>query len=158
MAEKYILVQGAMCQCNFGSAPDQLKVLSQKKEYANDKDGSTKLIASTKDIGQTFNNNSFGSCAKQLGKPCNAIVTEWKGFYEKATLTNGGKVLVEDSKATCPIGGPDCIIVLKHGQSAEASKKQMKQANPKVQKALNPGIDPRTLHQPKLTAEGIILA
>lgn len=159
MAEKYIVVQGAVCQCNFGSAPDQLKVLSQTKEYANDKDGSTKLIASTKDIGgSTFSSNTFGSCAKQNNRPCKTVVTEWKGFYEKATLTNGGKVLTEDSKATCPIGGAGCIKVVKHGQSAEVSKEHTQKANAKVQKALNPAVDPRAINHPKFTAEGIILS
>ena len=37
MAEKHIVVQGAMCKCQFGQAPDKIKVLSHKKEYANDK-------------------------------------------------------------------------------------------------------------------------
>ena len=52
MAEKHIVVQGAMCKCQFGQAPDKIKVLSHKKEYANDKDASKKLIVTTKEIGE----------------------------------------------------------------------------------------------------------
>lgn len=158
MAEKYIVVQGAICQCNFGTAPDKLKVLSHKREYANDKDGTTKAIASTKDIGSTFSSNTFGSCSKQNNRPCTAVVTEWKGFYEKVTLTNGGNVLLEDSKATCPVGGAGCIKVIKHGQTAEVSKQQTQNANPKVQKTLNPAVDPKRYNQPKFSSEGIILS
>ena len=158
MAEKYIVVQGATCQCNFGTAPDMLKVLSQTKEYANDKSGASKAIASTKDIGSTFNSNTFGSCSKQNNRPCTAVVTEWKGFYEKVTLTNGGKVLLEDSKATCPIGGAGCIKIMKHGQSAEVSKQHTEKANQKVQKALNPAVDLNAYQRPKFSAEGITLS
>jgi len=157
MPDKYIIVQGATCQCNFGSAPDKLKVLSQKKEYANDGNGAFKLIASTKDIGSTFFANTFGSCAKQNNKPCTTVVTEWTAFYDKTTLTNGGKVLVEDSKATCPIGGAGCIKVINHGQSAEVSKEQVQKAEPKLQKALNPAVDPKKIDQPKYASEGITL-
>ena len=48
------------------------------------------------------------------------MITEWSGFYDKVTLeANGGHPLLEDSKATCPIGGKDCISITHHGQSAE---------------------------------------
>lgn len=138
MAEKHIVVQGAQCMCKFGSAPDKLKVLTHTKEYANDKDGSQKSIATTMDIGPTFEKNMFGSCSKMLNKPCNAVVTKWSGFYENTVLTNGGKILLEDSKATCPIGGPDCIEIVQHGQKAEASKQNFDNANKNVQSQLNP--------------------
>ena len=52
MAEKHIVVQGAICKCQYGQAPDTLKVLSHDKEYANDKDASKKRIATTKEIGE----------------------------------------------------------------------------------------------------------
>ncbi|MFF5383107.1 DUF4280 domain-containing protein [Pedobacter suwonensis] len=138
MAEKHVVVQGAQCLCKFGSAPDKLKVLTHTKEYANDKDGSQKMIATTMDIGSTFEKNMFGSCSKMNNKPCNAIVTKWSGFYEDTVLTNGGKILLEDSKATCPIGGADCIEIIQHGQKAEASKQNFDNANKDVQSQLNP--------------------
>ncbi|WP_412466916.1 DUF4280 domain-containing protein [Pedobacter sp. KLB.chiD] len=138
MAEKHVVVQGAQCMCKFGSAPDKLKVLTHTKEYANDKDGSKKLIATTVDIGTTFEKNMFGSCSKMNNKPCTATVTKWSGFYEDTVLTNGGKILLEDSKATCPIGGTDCISIVQHGQKAEASQQNFDNANKDVQSQLNP--------------------
>lgn len=136
--EKHLVVHGATCLCNFGTAPDNLVVLTHKKEYANDKDGAKKLIASTKDIGSTLQKNCFGSCSKKNNSPCTAVITEWGAFYDKVTLTHGGNLLLEDSKATCPVGGKDCIKVLKHGQQADVSAQNMKKADPNIQQVLNP--------------------
>lgn len=132
MSEKHFVCQGAICKCKYGTAPDKLKVLTHTKEYINDPKGEKKLTASTKDINATFEKNTFGSCGKQNNKPCQAIVTEWKGFYEMHTLTHGGKVLLEDSKATCPVGGPDCIEIIFHGQVAEISQKNMDNAEKEI--------------------------
>ena len=109
MSEKHVVVDGATLKCNFSVAPqtDKLKVLSQKKDYANDKGGSKKLIATTMEIGTTLEKNSFGNCKLQpTGNsflPCMAVITNWSRMYEKIILTNNGKALLEDSKATCPI-------------------------------------------------------
>ncbi|SHH07208.1 DUF4280 domain-containing protein [Pedobacter caeni] len=141
MGEKHLVVQGATCLCNFGTSTDKVKVLTHKREYANDNGAEKKLIASTKDIGSTLEKNSFGSCAKQKNNPCVAVITEWTGFYELDTLSNGGKVLLEDSKATCPIGGSGCIKIIKHGQTAEMGKGAAQKAKQEVQSALNPMVD-----------------
>jgi hypothetical protein len=54
-------------------------------------------------------------------------------MYEKVVFEeNKGKILLEDSKATCPIGGPDCITIKKHGQTAEISKQNAKNGEPEV--------------------------
>ena len=103
MSEKHFVVQGATCVCNFGTTPDKLKVLTQQKHYANDKDGTKKLIVTDKDLGTTFEKNTFGSCKKTNNSPCSATVTSWTGMYDKVTLSNQGKIILEDSKATCPI-------------------------------------------------------
>lgn len=141
MAEKYVVVQGAICKCNFGTSPDKLKILTNSKEYANDHEGCSKLIASTKDVGATFEKNTFGSCAKQKNNPCSVTITEWKGFYEKITLANQGKILLNDSTAGCPIGGAGCITIVNHGQTAELSKQNLKKADPAVQQVLNPAVN-----------------
>ncbi len=147
MAGKHIVVQGATVKCKFSVAPqtDTLKVLSQSKDYANDIDGSKKLIATDKEIGQTLEKNTFGNCKMQpTGNsyfPCQAVITKWSGMYEKVTLSNKGKALLEDSKATCPIGGPDCIEITKHGQQGSASQQNAKNAKPAVVAALNPLAD-----------------
>ena len=148
MAEKHVVVHGATCKCKFSETPqtDKLKVLSQTKEFANDKDGSKKLIATDKEIGQTLEKNSFGKCKLQPTSsgnlPCMAVITKWSNMYEKVTFEeNKGKILLEDSKATCPIGGPDCITIDKHGQTAEGSSQNNKNANKDVQSQLNPMVN-----------------
>lgn len=147
MAEKHVVVQGAQCMCKFGTSPDKLKVLTNTDEFVNDKDAAKKSIASTVDIGATFEKNMFGSCSKLNNKPCNAVVSAWSGFYEDITLKNGGKILLEDSKATCPIGGKDCISIVQHGQKAEPSTENKNNANENVQSQLNPMDIPEELSQ-----------
>lgn len=142
MSEKYLVVQGALCKCSYGTAPDKLKVLSHQKEYANDSSGSKKLLASTKDIGPaTFEANMFGTCAKMNNNPCKAVVQEWKGYYDKITLTHKGKVLTEDSKAICPVGGNACIEVVWHGQTVAAGASGLAKTDKRAHAALNPLIN-----------------
>lgn len=144
MSGKHVVVQGATLKCKFSEKPqtDILKVKSQNKHFANDKDASKKLIATTKEIGQTLEKNTFGNCKLQpIGssyKPCQAIINQWSDFYEKVTMSNQGKILTEDSKASCPIGGPDCITVVKHGQKVELSKQNVKSARELLIRQINP--------------------
>ena len=160
MAEKHIVVQGATCKCKFSVAPqtDKLKVKTQNKHFANDGDGTEKLIATHKDIGKTLEKNTFGNCKMQPNgssyNPCQAVITQWSGMYDKVTLSNKGNPLLEDSKATCPIGGPDCITITDHGQKAEASEQNEKNANDKVMAILYPfgnlkAEQKQVLHAPK---------
>jgi hypothetical protein len=138
MAEKHLVCQGAVCKCKYGTAPDNLKVLTHTKEYLNDPDGTQKLAVSTKDTGATFEKNTFGSCSKQNNRACKAIVSEWKGFYPKIKLTHGGHVLLEDSKGTCPVGGPDCIEIISHGQTSQLSQQHIDNADKGVMAQLYP--------------------
>jgi Domain of unknown function (DUF4280) len=161
MSEKHVVVDGATLKCNFSVAPqtDKLKVLSQKKDYANDKGGSKKLIATTMEIGSTLEKNSFGNCKMQpTGNsflPCMAVITGWTGMYEKITLSNEGKALLEDSKATCPIGGPGCISVVKHGQKTEGNHQNSKNADKQVHSQLNPLVDLKDMTRVAVNANGI---
>ncbi|PSK91957.1 DUF4280 domain-containing protein [Taibaiella chishuiensis] len=142
MSEKHYVVEGATCKCQFGTAPDVLMVKTNKKEYANDINGARKLIASTKDTGgATLQKNTFGSCAKMNNSPCKPVVLQWQGFYDRVTLTNGGNPLLEDSKATCPIGGSGCIQITNHGQVAEVSTANVKKSNDDVMAQLLPVVD-----------------
>lgn len=147
MSEKHLVCQEAICKCKFGDTPDKLKVKTQKKTFINDPDASKKLMATNKDIGQTFEKNTFGQCKQQPlpsggYKPCQAQVTQWSGFYDKITLEeNGGKALLESSKATCPIGGPDCIEITDHGQKPKPSKQQVRKADEIAANQLNPAVD-----------------
>ena len=157
MAEKHIVVQGAMFKCQFGQAPDKIKVLSHKKEYANDKNASKKLIVTTKEIGgATLEKNTFGSCAKTNNSPCKPMITEWKDFYKEVTLSNGGNIILEDSKAVCAIAGTPCIEIIDHGQRAEASQQNFKNANKDVHKQINPLVNPEEMYKEQPTHEGII--
>lgn len=147
MSEKHLVCQGATVLCNFGTTPDKLKVLTQTKRFINDKDGSKKLMATNMDIGSTFEKNTFGPCKMQPipgggFKPCQAVVSVWSGFYDKITLAdNNGKALLEDSKATCPIGGPDCITIINHGQTAEPTQKNVENADEQVLAELIPFVN-----------------
>ncbi|MCX2451707.1 DUF4280 domain-containing protein [Pedobacter sp. PLR] len=156
MAEKHIVVQGAVCLCNFGTSPDNLKVLTNQKNYANDDNGSKKPIATHKDIGSTFEKNTFGSCSKKNNSPCTAVVTKWADFYEDTLLDNGGKILLESSKATCPVGGADCIKIIKHGQMAEPTAQNFDNANEGVQKTLNPMIAAKDMQETEDLNNGVI--
>ena len=142
MAEKRLVVNGAVCMCKFAPAPDKLKVLTNTKEYANDAEGSKKALATSLDIAATFEAGTFGPCSKQpFSPPCKSMVQEWSGYYEDVQLYNGGYPLLEDSKATCPIGGPDCIEIIFHGQTDELTQQNVDNADPEVTKALNPAVD-----------------
>lgn len=158
MAEKHIVVQGAMCKCQFGQAPDKIKVLSHKKEYANDKDASKKLIVTTKEIGgATLEKNTFGNCTKMGNPPppCKPMITEWKDFYKEATLSNSGNIILEDSKAVCAIAGTPCIEIIDHGQRAEACQQNFKNANKDVHQQINPLVNPEEMYEEQPTHEGI---
>ncbi len=145
MAQKEIIVQGATCECQFGFQPDKLKVLTQQKHYANDKDAFTKLIATDKDIGMTFEKNTFGQCKMQpiaTGyRPCVPALNRWQGMYEDATLSNGGKVLLEDSKGTCSIAGTPCISFTHTGQKAQPSQKNFDNADAELLSQVTPLVD-----------------
>lgn len=165
MSEKHVVVQGATVTCKFSVEPktDVLKVKTQTKVYANDKEGKEKLVASDKDIGQTLEKNTFGKCKKQPNGsgdylPCKAVITKWSGTYEKITLSNQGKALLEDSKATCPMGAPDCITIDKHGQKTEAGKQNIKNANPEIHNQINPMVNITDLQKKKYSFEGIAQA
>ncbi|MHC0444270.1 DUF4280 domain-containing protein [Flavobacterium sp. 3-218] len=161
MSEKHKVVQGAVCRCILSVQPDTdiLKVKSQSKHFGNDKEGKKKLYASTKDIGQTFEKNTFGKCTKQpIGAdflPCVIQITEWKNFYDKITLSNGGKIILEDSKATCLMGTPDSIEIVNHGQISEPIAQNFQQANPDIQNRINPLLNLGEIGKPDLDCNGI---
>ena len=72
--------------------------------------------------GLTLEGNTFGNCLKKGGNPlppCISVITEWKDFYKRITLSNGGNILLEDSKAICAVAGTPCIEIIDHGQRTE---------------------------------------
>ncbi|MBE7635093.1 DUF4280 domain-containing protein [Tenacibaculum finnmarkense genomovar ulcerans] len=145
MSEKHLICHGAMCECEQGFMPDKLLVSTQTKHYINDSGMSEKLIATNKEIGQPFENNTFGNCKLQPTpsgyKPCQPIITEWTGMYESVTFEeNGGNPLLEDSKATCVIAGAPCIEITFHGQIAEVGQQNVENSDEDTLAALNPMI------------------
>lgn len=73
--------------------------------------------------------------------PCKIMVTEWQNFYDKVQLSNGGFIIVEDSKAVCAVAGTPCIEIIDHGQRAEAGSQNFKNADKDVQQQINPLVD-----------------
>jgi hypothetical protein len=156
MSEKTIVVQGAMCKCQFGQAPDKLKVLSHTKEYANDSGGSKKLIVTTLDIGAaTLEANSFGTCPKLNNSPCKPVITEWQDYYEDVELSNGGYMILEDSKAVCAVAGTACVEIVHHGQMGEPCQQNFDNADEDVQGQLNPMVNTDEMTLPENTYQGL---
>lgn len=147
MAKKHYVVQGATCQCKFSVAPqtDILLVKTHTKHYANDNKAEEKLIATNKEIGQTMKKNTFGKCKKQPSGndylPCKINIAQWNDIYEKVTYSNKGKALLEDSKANCPMGAPDCITIKNHGQTAEITENNIKNSSPQILSEILPGVN-----------------
>ena len=163
MSDKHIIVHGATVKCKFSVEPklDKIQVLSQKKHYANDSDGSEKLIATTKEIGQTLEKNTFGKCKLQPTNsdflPCQAVITKWSNFYKNVTLSNKGQILTEESKATCPIGGPDCITIDKHGQKGAASSQDANKTDDETANDINPAADMSGFKQDENQKQGVVV-
>ena len=152
--EKIILVHGATCKCQFGTTPDILQVKTQKKHYANDNTASQQLIATDREIGQAFLAGTFGSC-KMMN--CKSVVSQWINFYDKVTLSNGGKILTNESKAICPMGGGSpCIEVVHHGQQAVPSAENMVKAKEEIHSQINPFLNPATSVEHDLF-EGVVI-
>lgn len=154
MSEKHFVVQGAECTCEFaGGGTDKLMLTANSQDYINDGDGSKKAIASTKDIMAPFEKKTFGSCSKMQGSTCVPNITKWEDFYKKITLTNGGNVLTEDSKAFCAVGGKACITIKDHGQTAGVSSAHFENVQVSTMAALNPMAEPvekKKLEVPKV--------
>ncbi|WP_158978255.1 DUF4280 domain-containing protein [Cellulophaga sp. L1A9] len=155
MSTGHVVVDGAICKCQFGDVPDVLVVQSQQKGYIND-NASKKLIANTMDLGSPFKAKTFGQCKLQpMGssfKPCMPMVTQWQEFYDKVILSNQGQILTEKSKATCAIAGAPCIEFTWHGQTAEGGAGNTEEeADEDIQSQLNPLVNPN--EEPFLTQE-----
>ncbi len=159
MSEKHIVVHGAICECQQGFVPDMLDVTSHQYEYANDKNGSKKLIGTTLELGVPFKNKTFGQCKLQPAgssyKPCQPAITGWDGFYKDVILKNGGNILVEDSKAICAIAGSPCVKITNHGQITEPNQQNISNADEDTQAQLNPMVNPNDLGSSKNSNEGI---
>ncbi|MFV0329235.1 MAG: DUF4280 domain-containing protein [Dysgonomonas sp.] len=156
MSEESIVVEGAICKCQFGNKPDKIKVISHQKEYAND----GKLMVTTLEIGAaTLEANCFGTCPK-LGSPpppCKPVITEWQDFYEEVTLSNGGQIILKSSRAICAVAGSACIEFMDDGQIEEIAQQNFDNADEEMHSQLNPLIDIADIGCPEPLNEGIII-
>ena len=136
MSTGHVVVDGAMCECQFGTAPDTLVVLTQQKQYINDSGGSKKLIANTMDLGIPFKAKTFGQCKLQPTSsgylPCVPTITQWQDFYDKVVVSNQGQILTEKSKAMCAISGSPSVAFTWHGQTAGAGNSSVEEAEEEV--------------------------
>ncbi|WP_407264618.1 DUF4280 domain-containing protein [Tenacibaculum maritimum] len=147
-----LVCHGAECECKNGNMPDKLVVKTQSKRYINDPEGSEKLMATDKEIGQPFEKKTFGQCKLQPTpsgyKPCQPNITEWTDFYHKIKLQeNGGSPLLEGSKATCAIAGAPCVCITFHGQVGVPAATSFEEAEEDVISQINPVINPTTLKE-----------
>lgn len=156
MSEIPVAVEGAVCQCQYGNIPDKIKVLSHKKEFAND----GKLIVSTMEIGAaTLEKNCFGKCPLMgtPSPPCKPVITEWQDYYDAVQLSNGGCIVLETSKAVCAISGTPCIEITNNGQIEEPCEQNFDNVNDEVQSQLNPLVDVNEMRLPEQKYEGIVI-
>jgi predicted chitinase len=157
MADKHFVVQGAVCKCSFGNTSSKLQV-SATSEYINDHNGSTKAVASTSETGNPFLPGAFGVCAFSHST-CTPAIIQWLGCSSNITLSSGGKILTEDSKAICGISGAPCISISYHGQTAAIEIHSDNDAYPESTQALNPLSSRQTgrLENPRIYSIGIKL-
>lgn len=138
---KHFVVQKGKCQCNQGDTFPQLTVTSHQKHYWNDAAGSADYLAVTEDDLQ-FNppGPSFGKCKLKPSSggylPCSyAPAGKWQKTYEKVMVMDK-KCVTEVSELQCVVGGK--ITIKDHGQRGEVSKQNVKNADPKVIRHMNP--------------------
>ncbi|WP_244428667.1 DUF4280 domain-containing protein [Flavobacterium sp. B17] len=137
---KHFVLQKGKAICNKGTNFPNFKVTSHQKHYWNDANGKADYLAVTEDDLQ-FNPATvpFGSCAVKNGQPCSfSPIGKWTKPYEKVKVM-GKSCLTEISELQCAIGGK--IKVMKHGQTVEISKQNLKNANPILMSIMNPVIN-----------------
>ena len=135
MAKEFI-VEGAICQCKFGTTPGMLKIIDQQFAHINGQ----KLIATTMNLGNVFQPPGFTKCNINpiFPKPCVPAVTQWSGAFEKLKIRKAGAILTNESKGTCAMGCPDCIEFIQTGQIPLPGLPQMQQASAEFQGDLDP--------------------
>jgi len=112
MNEKYA-VDGALCVCNYGTAPGRMKVIDQNFVHINGQ----KLAGTSMNLGCCFYPPCFAVCKSTWPpRPCSPNVIQWSNTFTKVKVNRIATLLTERSKASCAIGGTDCISFLFHGQ------------------------------------------
>lgn len=155
MADKHFVVHGALCKCNFGSNPGRMLVAAHS-EYMNDGSGSLKPVASSAETGNPFMPGAFGACTLSH-TTCIPNILQWKDALPGITLSNGGKILTEQSTALCAVSGSTCISILHHGQTALVANRRDYGSTAMYTAALNPLANHLQLHQKDPVVRAITL-
>ncbi len=137
---KHFVIQKGKAICDKGSSFPNFKVTSHQKHYWNNADGTDDYLAVTEDDLQ-FNPIAvpFGNCSVKNGQPCSfAPSGKWQNPYDKVKVM-GKSCLTEISELQCAVGGK--IKVMKHGQTAEITKHNFRNADARLQQMINPVID-----------------
>ncbi len=137
---KLFIAQKGKAICDKGTKFPQFKVTSHKKLFVNDKEGADDYLAVTENDLQ-FNPPvvPFGNCSVKNGQPCSfAPAGKWQKFYKDVKVMDNC-LLTEISELQCAVGGK--IKILDHGQKAQLSKQNFKNADNKVHQYINPLID-----------------
>ncbi len=145
----YPVCNGAECMCDQSKEklPAKLKVISHESLAINDKNGTSKLLATTNDLLVPFEkqSNTFGTCLKQpLGfgqyKPCIPNITKWDKSYEaiKVASANNGTALLEESEGECAFTGK--ITFTTHGQTQAVSSADAAETSPGIAAMLTDGV------------------
>ena len=137
---KHFVIQKGKAICDKGTSFPNFKVTSHQKHYWNDSDGKDDYLAVTEDDLQ-FNPIAvpFGNCSSKNGQPCSfAPAGKWTKPYDKVKVM-GKSCLTEISELQCAIGGK--IKVMNHGQTAEITKQNVKNADVELLSHINPFFD-----------------
>lgn len=138
---KHFVVQKGKVQCNQGNQFPQFKVTSHEKHYWNDSDRKSDYLAVTEDDLQLMPPGpSFGQCKLKPSSggylPCAFIPAgKWQKTYENVKVM-GKSCVTEISELMCCTGGK--ITIQDHGQTAELTLQNIRNADPKEQQMINP--------------------
>ncbi|MCS3532584.1 PAAR-like protein [Chryseobacterium sp. JUb7] len=143
---KLFVIQKGKAICDKGTKFPQFKVSSHKKHYLNNESNSDDFLAVTENDLQ-FNPPAvpFGNCSLKNNQPCSfAPVGKWTKFYKDVKVLDNA-LLTEISELQCAIGGK--IKIMDHGQRAQLSKQNFKNADARVHSYINPLVDLRMLNE-----------
>ena len=155
--KELLICAGAMCTCTQAVSPTPvaLKVQMQDKYSINDPDGTTKYLATDKEVDKSaldFVQCKFPDPSKP--KPCTTQLV-WKDFYEHMVLPGGAHPLTFKSTAICTVGTGE-VAFQTTGQQSTVTPEQVEAANSAGWPQENPILDenPADVELEKDDAEG----
>ena len=93
---------GAICRCDKGTLPSQLRVLTNQTVHLQGK-----TVATTLD--KLF--MPFGTCLVKNNTPCFPMLLMWEKYFDKVSLMSPAQhPLLEKSTIRCAIGGEVSVV------------------------------------------------